>query len=264
MRQQSARQMPLSCSVNEQIGNILEALSWFPVAVFTNVLGLNRLLSFVSGKWANRLFGPTSTYVSDEERRRSKSSHSGVAGAVLGLWRALVHLLVHARSRHDVLLLVVGCPLRHEQEWIRNSCVTGRVVYSHSIQHQPHPLWTTNLLTAQEGALFLGCKTQCKRLQNATMGEAHQAGARRREASLSIQAALIVSFYWIATLYSHHSQKLVFLAQWRYSHALGNWLWIVTCTIDPIIYLSLNRCDSLNECASNRLAEPFVTTCFRC
>ena len=73
------------------------------------------------------------------------------------------------------------------------------------------------------------------------MSDTHQAEARRREVSLSVQASLIVGFYWITTLYFNHSQKFTFLAQWRYSFALGNWLWIATTAINPIVYLSINK-----------------------
>ena len=79
------------------------------------------------------------------------------------------------------------------------------------------------------------------------MSDTYQAEARRREVSLSIQATLIVGIYWITTLYFFHSQKLVFLAQWRYSYALGNWLWIMTAAINPIVYLSMNKCDLRKE-----------------
>ena len=79
------------------------------------------------------------------------------------------------------------------------------------------------------------------------MGDTHQAEARRREVSLSVQAALIVGVYWIATLYFLHSRKFAILAQWRYSFALGNWLWIATAAVNPIIYLSLNKCDCWKE-----------------
>ena len=79
------------------------------------------------------------------------------------------------------------------------------------------------------------------------MGDTHQAEARRREVSLSIQAALIVGFYWTAGVYFIYSQKLSFFAQWRYSSALGNWLWLATAAINPIVYLSLNECDCWKE-----------------
>ena len=75
------------------------------------------------------------------------------------------------------------------------------------------------------------------------MGDTHQAEARRREVSLSIQAIFIVISYWLITLYFLHSQQLDFLAQWRYSFALGNWLLIATAAINPIVYLSINKCD---------------------
>ena len=55
---------------------------------------------------------------------KGKNSRSGVAGARLGLWCALVHLLAHTGPRHDVLLLDLGRLLRHEQEWIAHSCAT--------------------------------------------------------------------------------------------------------------------------------------------
>ena len=73
------------------------------------------------------------------------------------------------------------------------------------------------------------------------MSDTHQAEARRREVSLSIQATLIVGFYLIATLYFLHSQQSTFLAQWRYSYALGNWLWMATAAVNPIVYLSINK-----------------------
>ena len=79
------------------------------------------------------------------------------------------------------------------------------------------------------------------------MSDTRQAEARRREVSLSIQAALIVGAYWVATIYFLHSQKIAFLAQWRYSFALGNWLWIATAAVNPIVYLSLNKYDSRQE-----------------
>ena len=58
--------MPPLCSVNEAIGNILQASSWIAALTFINILGLNRLLNLVSIKWAKRLFDAKSTYVSDE------------------------------------------------------------------------------------------------------------------------------------------------------------------------------------------------------
>ena len=125
-----------------------------------NILGLNRVLIFVHSEWAEKLFGPVSTYVSDEEKRRGGNSHLGVAGARLGLWRALVHLLAYARPRHDVLLLELERLLRHEQEWNANSRATGCVELLHSIQHQSHTLWTAHHLTAQEGSRSLRFKTQ--------------------------------------------------------------------------------------------------------
>ena len=73
------------------------------------------------------------------------------------------------------------------------------------------------------------------------MSDTHQAEARRREVSLSIQAVVIVGFYLLATLYFLHSQDSALLAQWRYSYALGNWIWIATAAVNPIVYLSLNR-----------------------
>jgi hypothetical protein len=73
------------------------------------------------------------------------------------------------------------------------------------------------------------------------MSDARQAEARRREVSLSIQATLIVGFYLFTSLYFNHSRKFAFLAQWHYSYALGNWIWIATTAINPIVYLSLNK-----------------------
>ena len=113
----------------------MEAFSWFTVVTLMNILGLNRVLIFVNSKWAEKLFGAKSTYVSDEEKKRGENSRSGVAGARLGLWRALVHLLAAARARHDVLLLDMGRLLRLEQEWIAYSCATGRMELLHPIHH---------------------------------------------------------------------------------------------------------------------------------
>ena len=79
------------------------------------------------------------------------------------------------------------------------------------------------------------------------MSDTHQAEARRREVSLSIQAVLIMSYYWIGTIYFLLAQNLTFFTQWRYSNALGNWLWISGAAINPIIYLSLNKCDCGKE-----------------
>ena len=73
------------------------------------------------------------------------------------------------------------------------------------------------------------------------MSDTHQAEARRREVSLSIQAALIVGVYWISITYFLHSQKLAVVAQWRYSYALGNMIWIATSAINPIVYLAINK-----------------------
>ena len=73
------------------------------------------------------------------------------------------------------------------------------------------------------------------------MSNTHQAEARRREVSLSIQAAVIVGFYWFTTIYFLHSSKFAFFAEWRYSFALGNWLWIATAAVNPVVYLSLNK-----------------------
>ena len=73
------------------------------------------------------------------------------------------------------------------------------------------------------------------------MSDTHQAEARRREVSLSIQATLIVGYYLFATLYFMHSRKFAFVAQWRYSYALGNWIWIATTAINPTVYLTLNK-----------------------
>ena len=75
------------------------------------------------------------------------------------------------------------------------------------------------------------------------MSDTHQTEARRREVSLSVQATLIVGFYLFSTLYFMHSRKFAFLAQWHYSYAFGNWIWIATAAINPIVYLSLNKCD---------------------
>ena len=58
------------------------------------------------------------------KKTKAKNSRLGLVGARLGLWRALVHLLAHARTRHDVLLLELERLLRHEQEWVANSCAT--------------------------------------------------------------------------------------------------------------------------------------------
>ena len=44
------------------------------------------------------------------------------------------------------------------------------------------------------------------------MSNTHQVEARRREVSLSIQAALIVGVYWIVTLYFIYLQKLTIFA----------------------------------------------------
>ena len=52
-----------------------------------------------------------------------------------------------------------------------------------------------------------------------------------------------MSYYWIGTIYFLHAQNLTFFVQWHYSLALGNWLWISSAAINPIVYLSLNKCD---------------------
>ena len=46
----------LLCSVNDNIGNILETLSWQTVVTSTNITDLNNLLNSVNNKCVKKLF----------------------------------------------------------------------------------------------------------------------------------------------------------------------------------------------------------------
>ena len=86
-----------------------------------------------------------------QRTKETQNSRLGLADVRLGLWRALVRLFAHARTRHALLLLGVGCLLRYKRECSIYSCVSLRMQLVHSIQHQYRTLSTPHLRTAQEG-----------------------------------------------------------------------------------------------------------------
>ena len=116
-----------------------------------NILGLNRLLKFVSNKWASKLFTSSATYVRDLRDEVTKAVFAGLAGARLGLWFDLVHLHDDTGAGYGLLLLHLGRLLRLQQARLDDGGLVVRVEFLHSVHHQPHSLRAAHTCIAQEG-----------------------------------------------------------------------------------------------------------------
>lgn len=101
------------------------------------------------------------------------------------------------------------------------------------------------------------------RIQHQPLRATHYRGLQRRaaerERSLTIQvetkvqalrrhyaqACLICSMYWLTTFYWYFGPEIL-SRLWPpikpYTYAIGNELWLLTSGVNPLVYLTLNRC----------------------
>ena len=59
------------------------------------------------------------------------------------------------------------------------------------------------------------------------------------------QAIFICSFYILSSAWFQYSSLVPGLADWHYSYAIGEYIWILTSAVNPIVYYTINKCTFL-------------------